>query len=319
MPQKSPPPASSQSASPGGGATSRLATLVGGLAILLWALLALLTAASGPVPPFQLTAMTFGLAGAAGLALAPFRPGSLASWRQPWPVWMTGVVGLFGYHFFYFTALQNAPTVDASLIAYLWPLFIVLFSALLPGERLGLHHILGALLGLAGAFWIVTKGQGLSFEARYTWGYLAAGVCALTWSSYSVLSRRFAGVPSDIITGFCLAAAVLALACHFGLEQTRWPENLGQWTALTALGLGPIGLSFFVWDFGVKRGDIQVLGAASYATPLLSTLVLIAFGFAEASWAVAGASLLITGGAVLAAKDMLFRRRSEPTAPPHEP
>lgn len=295
-------------------AASVLATLVGGLAILLWALLALFTAASGSVPPFQLTAMTFGIAGAAGLALAPFRPGSLASWRQPWPVWLTGVGGLFGYHFFYFTALQNAPTVDASLIAYLWPLFIVLFSALLPGERLGWHHVLGALLGLAGAFWIVTKGQGLSFDRQYALGYAAAGVCALTWSSYSVLSRRFAKVPSDIITGFCLVAAVLALACHLSLEQTRWPESLGQWLSLIALGLGPIGLSFFVWDFGVKRGDIQVLGAASYATPLLSTLVLIAFGFAEPSWAVAGASLLITGGAVLAAKNMLFARRRQTTS-----
>ncbi len=309
MPKTKPIPASNPSALDLRAEPSLVATLFGGLAILLWGLLALFTAASGPVPPFQLTAMTFGIAGAAGLALAPFRPGSLATWRQPWRVWFTGVVGLFGYHFFYFTALQNAPTVDASLIAYLWPLFIVLFSALLPGERLGLHHLVGTLFGLSGAYLIVTKGQGLRFDSQYAWGYAAAGVCALTWSSYSVLSRRFARVPSDIITGFCLVSSVLALACHLGLEQTRWPESLAQWLSLIALGLGPIGLSFFVWDFGVKRGDIQVLGAASYATPLLSTLVLIAFGFAEPSWAVALASLLITGGAVLAAKDMLLSRR----------
>jgi hypothetical protein len=62
---------------------------------------------------------------------------------------------------------------------------------------------------------------------------------------------------------------------------------------------------------GVKRGNIQVLGAASYASPLLSTLVLIAAGFAEPSLRILAACLLITGGAVLAAKPLLFKGRSK--------
>ena len=74
---------------------------------------------------------------------------------------MIGIAGLFGYHFFYFTALRNAPAVEASLIAYLWPLFIVLGSALMPGERLRWNHVAGALLGLAGTVLIVTKGGGI--------------------------------------------------------------------------------------------------------------------------------------------------------------
>ena len=71
-----------------------------------------------------------------------------------------------------------------------------------------------------------------------------------------------------------------------------------------------MGAAFYVWDFGVKNGDIQILGAASYAAPLLSTLVLVLSGFAEPSWTIALACLLVTGGAVLAAKDMIFRRRA---------
>jgi len=52
----------------------------------------------------------------------------------------------------------------------------------------------------------------------------------------------------------------------------------------------------------------MVLGAASYASPLLSTPVLVAMGFAPAHWSVDVACLLITLGAVIAAKDLLFRR-----------
>ncbi|PLX38590.1 MAG: EamA family transporter [Hyphomicrobiales bacterium] len=284
-----------------------MATLVGFTAILMWSLLALFTAASGTMPPFQLLAITLAIGGLIGAVSWTWRRGAAAALIQPWPVWLLGVGGLFGYHFFYYTALRNAPPVEAGLIAYLWPLLIVVFSALLPGERLRWFHIAGALLGLAGTALIVTGGRGFTLEAQHSLGYLAAGVCALTWSSYSILSRRFKAVPTDVVAGFCLAGAALSALCHLAFETTVWPETAGQWLAVAALGLMPVGAAFYVWDFGVKRGDIQVLGAASYAAPLLSTLVLIAFGFGAASWIIAIACLLITGGAALAAKD-LFRR-----------
>ena len=66
-----------------------------------------------------------------------------------------------------------------------------------------------------------------------------------------------------------------------------------------------MGLAFFCWDHGVKHGHIQALGASSYAAPLLSTLVLILFGFAAPTLNVALACLLITGGAALASIDLL--------------
>jgi drug/metabolite transporter (DMT)-like permease len=285
------------------------ATLIGFTAILLWSFLALFTAASGTMPPFQLTTVTFGIGGLAGVALWAFRPKAMKALRQPWRVWLLGVGGLFGYHFFYFTSLRNAPPVEAGLINYFWPLLIVLFSAMLPGERLRWHHIAGALLALAGATLIVTGDQGFSFKFEYALGYGAALVGALTWSSYSVLSRRYAAVPSDAITGFCLVTAILAGLCHLALEPTVLPADLWQWASIVALGLGPVGLAFYVWDIGVKHGDIQVLGAASYAAPLLSTAILIASGYAAYSHNVLIACLLITAGAVLAARDMLLRRK----------
>jgi len=284
------------------------ATLIGFTAVLMWSLLALFTAASGAVPPFQLAAMSFLIGGLIGATRWATVPGAMTSLRQPVAVWLLGVGGLFGYHFFYFTALRNAPAVEAGLIAYLWPLLIVLFSALLPGEKLKVHHVAGGLLGLAGAALIVTGGGDLSFREEYAYGYAAALLCALIWSSYSVLSRRFSSVPTDVVTGFCLITAFLSAIAHMSLETTVWPATAGQWLAILALGLMPVGAAFYVWDYGVKHGDIQVLGASSYAAPLLSTIVLIVTGFAEATWVVAVACVLITGGAALAARDLIGKR-----------
>lgn len=282
------------------------ATAVGFCAILLWASLALFATMAGPIPPFQMTAMAFALAFA--LALGKWivrRENVVRHLVLPARVWALGVGGLFGYHVCYFAAIAWAPPVEANLINYLWPLLIVVFSGLLPGERLRWWHLAGTAAGLIGCITLIGGGAG-GIRSEYTAGYLAALAAALTWSSYSVLSRRVRDVPTDAVGGFCGATAVLALVAHLLFETTYVPQG-GEWQAALALGLGPVGAAFYVWDYGVKRGDIKALGALSYMTPLLSTLLLVVFGRAQASLRLGIACLLIVGGAALASKE-LWRR-----------
>lgn len=288
--------------------TRTKATLIGFSAVLMWAVLALLSAASGSVPPFQLAAMTFLIGGLMGAAKLLFDPAAARALRQGWQVWALGVGGLFGYHFVYFSAIRAAPAVEVSLIAYLWPLLIVIFAALMPGERLKVHHVIGALMGLAGAVIVMTRGFSVGLSGGLQAGHVLALACAFIWAGYSTLSRRFGSVPTDAVTGFCLVTAVLSLICHLAFEATVWPEDAQQWLAILGLGLLPVGAAFYTWDYGVKHGDIMVLGAASYASPVLSTLVLIAAGMAEISISVIAACLLITAGAMIAAKDMIFAK-----------
>ena len=140
-------------------------------------------------------------------------------------------------------------------------------------------------------------------------GLLAAFVAAFVWAAYSVMSRKLKAVPTDAVAGFCAATALLAAIVHVAVETTVWPDTTAQWLAIAALGVGPVGAAFFAWDVGMKRGDIRVLGAASYATPLLSTAFLILAGFARPSANIAIAAVLIAGGGLIAAKDMFARRR----------
>ena len=289
--------------------TRTTATMIGFVAVLLWGVLALLTVGSAPTPPFLLNALCFAIGGTLGLIWTAATGGLRQLRTVPLYVYVMGTLGLFGYHALYFSALRLAPAAEASLIAYLWPLLIVLFSGLLPGEQLRAGHILGALVGFAGAALIVTGGAA-GFDANALPGYLLAMACALTWSSYSVLSRRFGTVPTASVAVFCVASAILSLPLHLMLEDTAWPDGALGWTSAAFLGLGPVGLAFYVWDIGVKRGDIQMLGTASYAAPLLSTIVLVVAGVAAPSWSLAFAAILITGGALLAARASLKVRPS---------
>ncbi|MFN4193658.1 MAG: DMT family transporter [Tabrizicola sp.] len=275
------------------------ATLIGFSAVLMWSLLALFTIGSAPVPPLMLNAICFAIGGLIGLVWTA-RAGFGVLSGIDWKVYAFGTAGLFGYHLLYFSAFRLSPTAETGLIAYLWPLFIVLFSGLLPGEKLRPLHVIGALIAFAGAALIVlARGEDAGGSAL---GLALAFGCALTWAGYSVLSRRLGAVPTESVTVFCLATALLSLLAHLALEQTVWPTGAMGWAAVLALGIGPVGAAFFTWDIGMKRGDIQLLGVASYAAPLLSTLALILAGIARPTWTVALAAVLIAGGAALAAR-----------------
>jgi drug/metabolite transporter (DMT)-like permease len=287
--------------------TPRTATLIGLTAILMWSLLAVLAVATGKIPAFQLAAMTFAIGALVGALSWIGRPEAMRALSQPPLAWIVGVGGLFGYHALYFLALRFAPPAEAGLLNYLWPLLIVLFSSLLPGERLAPHHIVGAVLGLVGTV-LLFAGNSSGFAPGQVPGLIAAFVAAFVWAAYSVMSRRLKSVPTDAVAGFCLATALLAAAVHGLVEVTVWPDTTAQWLAIMALGIGPVGAAFYAWDIGMKRGDIRVLGAASYATPLLSTAFLILAGFARPSASIAIAAVLIAGGGLIAAKDMIWKR-----------
>lgn len=285
------------------------ANLSGISAIAMWSLLALFTSATTGIKPFQMLALTFFVGALIGFAFIAHRGKSgWAKLKQPLRVWVLGVGGLFGYHFFYFTALSNAPVADASLIAYLWPLLIVVFSAFLPGERLRWFHMVGAFMGLGGATLLVASKGEFSFSSQFAWGYMAACACALIWSLYSVLNRTQGHVPTETVAGFCLLTAVLGALSHMMFENWVDP-TFSQWLAIIALGAGPVGASFYAWDYGTKHGNIHFLGVCSYGAPLFSTLFLTMAGQAEVTIYLVVACLLITSGAVLGSLDMFKKVR----------
>ncbi|MBM3554709.1 MAG: EamA family transporter [Alphaproteobacteria bacterium] len=281
----------------------RRATLIGAGAIAIWATLAVLTGATGTAPPFQVMALAFAVAFGLGLVYWLVRGENPARRLRLSPAaWGLGIFGLFGYHALYFIALKFAPPVEANLINYLWPLLIVVFAGFLPGERLGALRLLGALVGFAGAALLVARGSaGLGYQADFLPGYLSGLACAFVWALYSVLSRRFAHVASDAVIGYCGATAILAALCHLAFEAWQPMDGTG-WLGVVLLGVGPTGAAFLLWDIGMKRGDIQLLGALAYATPVLSTLLLILAGQGEASATVALACAAVTIGAILASR-----------------
>ncbi len=261
-------------------------------AIGVWSSLAFLGLHLAHVPPFLLV----GLALVIGSGCSMHR---LRDWRMPLKLLALGVYGLFGYHLCFFLALRWAPPVEANLMNYLWPLFTVLFSPwILPGYSLRPHHLMAAFLGLMGAALIVTGGSFVSFRSEFLPGYLLGGGAAFIWATYSLTTKRVGGFPNAAIGGFCFASGILSLLVHVLLEEPYMPTS-ADLPFLLALGLGPMGGAFFLWDGALRRGDPRIIGALAYLTPLLSTLLLTLSGQGEFTPVAGGAMGCILGGAFL--------------------
>lgn len=261
-------------------------------AVLVWSSLAFLGLRLAHIPPFLLVGMALVIGSGCSLH-------RISQWRVPLRVMALGIYGLFGYHLCLFLALRLAPPVEANLMNYLWPLFIVVFSPLiLPGYSLRAHHLLAALLGMGGAALIVTGGSLVSFQSTYLPGYLLGGTAAFLWATYSLLTKRVGGFPNAAIGGFCFVSGMLSLLVHVFLEEP-YALTLGDVPFLLALGVGPMGGAFFLWDGALRLGDPRIIGALAYLTPLLSTLLLILSGRGTFTLVSGGAMVCILGGAFL--------------------
>lgn len=285
------------------------ATALALTAVLLWSFLAYLGARLSHLPPFLIVGLALTLSGLLGLS-------RWRDWRVSPQTYLVGIGGLFGYHFLYFTAFHYAPAVEANLINYLWPLLIVLLSPLLlPPTALRLHHLVGALMGFAGAALIVTGGR-FSPDLAHLRGYLIMAGAALTWSTYSLLTKRLPRFPTGAVGGFCLASGLLSLVIHalaLRAGASLPALTLSDVLSLLALGLGPMGAAFYAWDAALKRGDPRVIGSLAYLTPLSSTLILVGIGGRTLTWTAAAAMALIVSGAVVGSMD-LMRVRPAPAA-----
>ena len=278
--------------------TDRSATYYALGAIASWALLAALGVALRSVPPFLLTGVALVLGSIPTWPLVARRP---ALWKIPGRTLALGVTGLFGFHFLLFLALRTAPPVQANLVNYLWPLFIVVLSpVLLPGMTLRPLHVLAALLGFAGAA-VAILGGGQGIESTWSWGYLLALASALIWACYSLLTRRVPPFPTAAVGLFGLVSGLLSLLCHAILEPATI-LGADEWLLLAIAGLGPLGTAFLLWDKALKLGDPRQIGILSYLTPLSSTAVLMITGAGPFSWSIALAAAMIIGAAIIGAR-----------------
>jgi drug/metabolite transporter (DMT)-like permease len=288
-----------------------LPSILGACGVLLWATETTLITYTTAIPPIQTVALAFGFAALLSpLVWMVTGTSPLVALRFPARVWFLVVGALVVYHACIYYATQRAAPAPAALLQGTTPLVIVLGSALLPGEKLRWWHVCGAILGFLGVAMLVERGAGEDTGPDAILHLGLIGAAAALWGLYSVTSRSLPHVPSAALGAFYVAAALICFGLHLCVE--RWvlpgPE---EWLAIAGLGLLPMGLALYLWDFGVKHGDIQALGAFSYVEPFIGALLvaICARGMLGVDMLWSGG--LVVGGAIMASTS-LWRQATGP-------
>jgi drug/metabolite transporter (DMT)-like permease len=297
-------------------ASRLMPTFLGAIGVSLWASETTLITYTTAIPPLE----TVGLAFAFAALLSPgvwwiTGDDPLEAFNLPVFVWVLMVGSLVGYHAIIYYATQKAPPAPAALLQGTTPLMIVIGSAFLPGERLRWWHVLGAFLGFVGVLMLIEIGGTGEGEDSGAFYLALIGCAAALWGVYSIATRGLPHVPSSALGVFYMLGALLCLGAHSTLEIWVTP-SLRELAAIAGLGILPMGLAIYLWDFGCKNGDIQALGTFSYVEPFIGAALVAAFAGGVVGSEMIWSGLLVVGGAVIASSS-LWRpeaKRIMPTA-----
>ena len=209
-----------------------------------------------------------------------------------------GFLGLFLYSGLYYYGLSQLTSQEACLLNYLWPMMIVLFAALLLGERITLRTAVALLLSFSGVVVLTLGGEG-SAEGNGLLGTVACLLAALCYGLFCVLNkRRNIGQTVMMIMAWGVTA-VCSLPVTLLTEEWVTPMWT-QWIGLLWLGVFIDAVGYLWWAMALQEArDAATVANLAYAVPLLSLVVSAITLGEEMSGAAVGALVLIMGGILL--------------------
>lgn len=289
------------------------ATLAGILAVLFWsstiAFSRILTESLGI---YTTGALIYILGGLLGLAVASRTPGGLIHMLRMRPGYLLICGGLFiGYMVFLYLAIglahNHAQVIAVGLANYLWPSLILLFSIPVLGKRARIWLLPGIGMALAGTWIATTQSQESLLPdllGPAILPVLLAVGAAIFWGLYSTLARKWASEQGSAVPLFLLVSGLVFLLMRFvSGEPWRWSVEL--LIPLAYMIIFPAWLGYLLWDVAMQRGDMTLVTAFSYFTPLLSTLISLIILQVVPSPLLGLAALLVTAGAVLSKLSIL--------------
>ena len=272
-------------------------------AVVLWGAMPVLRNQADAVPALQMAAIALVCAAAVEFVRGRLVEGRPAETGTPVPWVRLGglAVALVGAIAFYFLALELAPAAQVTLVTYTWPLMFVSASEILTRGRVRSVVLAGGAVAFAGCGTLVLgdagpAGAGLRTIPGYLLGLLSGGC----WVVYSLLLRHGPTLGPGAWPRVFLLGAGAALALHLLAEPTLWPLPLEALAISAAIGVGPYGLAFVAWAYGVRRGPARSVGLLAYAVPLVASALLIALGASEPGWPFAVGTLAVLSGVALA-------------------
>ncbi|SDX58265.1 DMT family transporter [Paenibacillus sp. CF384] len=210
----------------------------------------------------------------AGIVLVKVRWRTLRlwSWRQ---MALIASCGLFAflYDALYLQALDRIPAVEASMLNYLFPIFIVIFAIPIHKEKMNRYKLLSVFMGFAGTVLLMTKGDISSMKLTNWIGDVLAILAAVSWGLFTNLVKK--NKQDMLISTFFITvvAFVLSAGGLFVYSNLMLPR-LVDFGGVFWLSMCNIVLGFFLYFRALRYSPASLIASFTFFTPFV-TLVFI--------------------------------------------
>ena len=217
---------------------------------------------------------------------------------------LCGIFGVAANQLLFFKGLDQTTRINASIIMVASPIIVALFSAVLIKEKPSATRIVGILLGLTGACFIILQGESNNQGASLI-GNLLIVLNATSYGLYLVLVKPLMKKYSPITVVKWVFTFGLIIVTPFGLTEVdtivwEMPNDI-----LLKVGFVVIFTTFFTYLFniyGVKRVSPTVVSSYIYLQPILTSIIAAFSGTETITIMMVISSIIIFIGVYLVSK-----------------
>jgi len=211
------------------------------------------------IPPFTLTFLRFSLATLILYLIFSKQLSSFKPTKKDIPVFLfTGIIGMVGYHVFFFTALRYTTAINTSIIGATNPIITTLLSIIFLKEAINAKRITGITLSFIGVFLTLTNA---SFSAvtnlTFNPGDLLMIVAVLMWATYSVYSKKVMPRYSPLILTFYSFLVCTLFLIPFVIYERPWYllDKIPYYSYLASIYMSifPTVIGYLVQQMSIKQ------------------------------------------------------------------
>ena len=278
------------------------ATLTGLAAILLWStMVGLIRSVSEGLGPVGGAAMIYTVSGLLCLVTVGFPDLRRFSRRYL----LAGSILFVSYEMCLALSLGYAATrsqaIEVGMVNYLWPSLTIAFAILFNGQKSTLWVIPGLLISLLGVCWVLGGENGLQLNdimqnvvsSPLSYGLAFAG--AFIWAAYCTVTSKYAKGQN----GITLFVLLTALSLWVKYAVSDQPEMVFSVPVVVKLLMCGVAFGYAAWNIGILHGNVTVLAAVSYFTPVLSAALAAIVLSSPLSFSFWQGALMVCAGSLL--------------------
>ncbi len=218
------------------------------------------------IPPYSLTFLRFIFAIIVMVFILKGKKEEFRLEKRHIPIFLfTGIVGMFGYHVLFFSALQYTTAINSSIIAAMNPIVTAMIGFLFAKQKISKGMLLGIIISFIGVLLTITSGKiEVLKELQFNHGDILMFLAVVTWAAYGVFSKsKGKGISPIMLTFYSFVVCDIVLI-PFVLYEKPW-----EWLGAVPISayVAVIYMSIFASVIGylVQQISIKEIGPARTA------------------------------------------------------